>query len=273
MDLLNPFAVLVVGFGSGVLSGMFGVGGAVLTTPGIRAFGATPIEAIGSTIPAMLPGALSGAYRYARAGLVDWRIALTSGALGSACAVVGANVSNEVNAHFLLLLTAGLLLWSGVKNLRIPRSQRVVALVGGGAVDTEVRVDRIDGPDRAPDQPIGLIAAIGAASGFLAGLLGVGGGVLMVPAFTGLLRLPAKKAVAASLVSVAMFSVPAMIRHAQLGHINWTYALLLVVAVVPGAQAGAHLTIRGSEQRLRMLMGVLFTVLALGYGAAELQSL
>src|SRR5437870_2734171 len=101
---------------------MFGVGGSVLTTPGIRALGATPIEAIGSTIPAMLPGALSGAFRYARAGLVDWRIALTCGGVGSACAVFGANVSNEANAHFLLLLTAGLLLWSGLNNLRTPRS-------------------------------------------------------------------------------------------------------------------------------------------------------
>jgi uncharacterized membrane protein YfcA len=273
VDLLTPFAVLVVGFGSGVLSGMFGVGGSVLTTPGIRALGATPIEAIGSTIPAMLPGAMSGAVRYARAGLVDWRIALTCGGVGSMFAVVGANASNEANAHFLLLLTAGLLLWSGLSNLRTPRSQRVVAMVGGGAVDSGVRLDDIDDPDLEPEHPIGLIAAIGACSGFLAGLLGVGGGVVMVPAFTGLLKVPAKKAVAASLVSVAMFSVPAMIRHAQLGHISWIYAMLLMVGVIPGAQAGAHFTIRGSEQRLRMLMGALFTVLALGYGAAELHAL
>lgn len=273
MDLLTALAVLVVGVGSGVLSGMFGVGGSVLTTPGIRALGATPIEAIGSTIPAMLPGALSGAYRYARAGLVDWRIALTCGGLGSVCAIFGANVSNEANAHFLLLLTAGLLLWSGLKNLRTPKSQRVVAMVGGGAVDTEVRLDELDDPDGELDHPMGVVAAIGAGSGFLAGLLGVGGGVLMVPAFTGLLKLPAKKAVASSLVAVAMFSVPAMIRHAQLGHISWTYALLLMIGVIPGAQIGAHLTIRGSEHRLRVLMGALFTVLALGYGAAELRAL
>ena len=67
----------------------------------------------------------------------------------------------------------------------------------------------------------------------LAGLLGVGGGVLLVPAYTGLLRLPPKRAVATSLVAVAIFSVPAMITHALLGHIDWAYALPLVIGVIP----------------------------------------
>ena len=119
----------------------------------------------------------------------------------------------------------------------------------------------------------GWIATIGAAAGLLAGLLGVGGGVLLVPAYTGLLRLPAKRAVATSLVAVAIFSVPAMITHAVLGHINWSYALPLVVGVVPGAQVGARLTIHGSEARLRLLMGLFFTVLALAYGGGEVLSL
>jgi hypothetical protein len=274
VSLLSAIAVIVVGFGSGILSGMFGVGGAVLTTPGIRLLGATPVEAIGSTIPAILPGSLSGALRYAKEGLIDYRIALTCGFLGSALAVIGANVSDTVNAHYLLLLTAALLLWSGLKNIRTRRAQRVMAIAGGGPVDAEVATDeltRSDEPSAAA--PLGLIAVIGAASGFLAGLLGVGGGVLMVPAFTGLLKLPPKRAVASSLLAVAIFSVPAMVRHAQLGHIHWGFALLLVVGVIPGAQVGAHLTIAGSDRRLRLLMGAFFTVLAMAYGIGELRSL
>jgi uncharacterized membrane protein YfcA len=114
------------------------------------------------------------------------------------------------------------------------------------------------------------VVVIAVAAGLMAGLLGVGGGVLLVPAFTVLLRLAPKRAVGTSLVAVAMFSVPAMVTHALLGHINWTFALLLVAGVVPGARLGAHLTLRGSEARLRLLMGLFFTVLALAYGASEL---
>src|SRR3954454_23142285 len=117
MGPIEIAAIVLVGFGSGILSGMFGVGGAVLTTPGIRAFGATPIEAVGSTIPAILPGALSGAYRYAKAGMVDWPVAMYSGVFGTAFAVMGAEASDHVNGHYLMLLTAALLLWTGVKNV------------------------------------------------------------------------------------------------------------------------------------------------------------
>jgi uncharacterized membrane protein YfcA len=45
----------VIGFGTGVLSGMFGIGGAVVSTPAIRALGASPLAAVGSTIPSILP--------------------------------------------------------------------------------------------------------------------------------------------------------------------------------------------------------------------------
>ena len=64
----------MVGVGSGVLSGMFGIGGAVASTPAIRVLGATPLEAVGSTIPSILPSAISGGFRYRREQLVQWRI-------------------------------------------------------------------------------------------------------------------------------------------------------------------------------------------------------
>jgi uncharacterized membrane protein YfcA len=269
-------AVIAVGFASGVLSGMFGVGGAVLTTPGIRLLGATPIESVGSTIPAVLPGALSGAWRYTRSHMVDWSVALPSGVLGAGFAVVGAEASDHVNGHYLMLFTAALLLWNGLSNVRShARSPERVAVPVGGTADAE-------GPEvhehahalgHGRAQKSLSVALIGAAAGLLAGLLGVGGGILLVPAYTGLLRMPAKRAVATSLVAVAIFSVPAMITHTLLGHINWAFALPLVVGVVPGAQVGAKVTIHGSETRLRFLMGLFFTVLALLYGAGEILSL
>src|SRR3954470_14488544 len=163
MDLLFVVAVVTVGFASGVLSGMFGVGGAVLTTPGVRVLGASPIEAVGSTLPAILPGALSGAWRYSRAGMVDWQIALPSGLLGSGFAVAGAELSDHVNAHYLMLLTAVLLLWTGVRNVRQHRiaNAPVPVLVGGGAVDD------VPAPELPVRRSLGLIALVGASAGML----------------------------------------------------------------------------------------------------------
>ena len=51
---------MLVGVLTGILSGMFGVGGAVVSTPAVRALGATPLEAVGSTLPSILPSSISG---------------------------------------------------------------------------------------------------------------------------------------------------------------------------------------------------------------------
>jgi uncharacterized membrane protein YfcA len=266
-------AVLVVGFASGILSGMLGVGGAVVTTPGIRGLGASPLEAVGSTLPAVLPGAISGAWRYSREKLVDWHVAVPSGLLGSGFAVAGAELSDHVNAHYLMIMTAALLLYTGLRNVRahvVAPGRALVAVALGGPPMHESVVDE---PVERTNAPTVVVGLIGAAAGMLAGLLGVGGGLLLIPAYTVALRMPPKRAVATSLVAVAMFSIPAMVTHALLGHINWAFALLLTVGVVPGAQVGAKLTIGGSEAQLRFLMGLFFTVLAVVYGGAELAAL
>lgn len=273
MSPLLILFVVVLGFASGVLSGMFGIGGALVTTPGLRVLGATPLEAVGSTVPAILPGALSGAWHYSRARMVDWHVALPSGLLGSGFAVLGAELSDHVNGHYLMFLTAGMLFVNGLNSVRHEVQYRAIvrAAVPVGAAPVAEAV-----PSPSPAPPITAlapIAAVGAVAGLLAGLLGVGGGVLLVPAYTTLLRIPPKRAVATSLVAVAMLSVPAMITHTLLGHINWAYALPLVVGVIPGAQVGARLTLGASEHRLRLRMGVFFTALAVVYGVGELLSL
>jgi uncharacterized membrane protein YfcA len=273
VDAATLVGALVVGFAAGVLSGMFGVGGAVITTPGIRALGASPIYAVGSTIPAILPGAITGTFRYTRAGLVDWRIGLVCGISGSVLAIGGAKVSDVVDARWLMVLTAAILAWSGVVIIRRSRARiAVVADTGGGSSGPASSEDVASADEAGPteEHAISSLAGIGALSGFVAGLLGVGGGVIMMPLFTTVLRIPARIAVASSLVAVAIFSIPAMITHTLLGHIDWEFALPLLVGTVPGAWLGSRLTIGSSEQRVELLLGVFFIVVAFLFGGGEL---
>jgi len=277
-------ATLAVGFCAGVLSALLGVGGAVVTTPAVRVLGATPIEAVGSTVPAILPGAISGSIRYAREGLVDWSLALGLGISGAVFALGGAWVSSLVDGRVLMVFTAALMLWSGVSVLRGRDRPRAAAgsaaerdgrsaPTPGVGVDAGPKVLRGDRSDRTERRSGWLVGLVGAGSGFVAGLLGVGGGIIMVPAMAGPLRIPMKKAVASSLVAVAIFSVPALGAHVVLGHVNWAFALPLMLGVVPGAQVGARLTIGASELALRRLFGVLVVLLALVYGGSELAAL
>lgn len=253
---------VLAGFVSGVLSAMMGIGGAVVTTPAVRVLGGTPIEAVGSTIPAILPGAISGAWRYARAGLVQWRLALPLGVSGSVLAVVGARLSDEVSGRVLMVLTATVMLWSGASVVH-----KVRRAAPDGA-DPEPSAQAIAARDSIP-----LLAAAGSAAGFVAGLLGVGGGIVLVPVLTGVLHLPMRRAVASSLVGVAIFQVPALLTHVWLGHVNWAYAVPLMLGALPGAQLGAHVTIGATDRAVRLGFGALIVVLAVLYGASEIRGI
>ncbi len=255
-----PVAVLA-GFGAGVLSALLGIGGAVVTTPVVRVLGGTPIEAVGSTVPAIVPGAISGAWRYAREGMVEWRIALTLGVTGAVAAVLGALTSDVVNGRILMVLTAAVMLWAGTSVVLKLRN-------GGGAA-----MDDDPGEEEGVRSSWPLVGLLGAAAGFVAGLLGVGGGIVLVPVLAGPLRVPMRRAVASSLVAVATFQVPALVTHVWLGHVNWALALPLMAGVVPGAQVGARLTVAATDRTIRMLFGVLIIVLATVYGFTEVRGL
>lgn len=315
-ELLVVIWTVAVGVVAGILSALLGVGGAVITTPAVRVLGASPIEAVGSTVPAILPSAVVGSIRYAREGLVVWRVALGMGIAGSASAFVGARVSGAIGGRVLMVVTAAMMLWSGISVVRGGRDRDdpeggasgggtapVPAEVGPGAgpagspagsatqpahghhvldelagvEQTETDVALAGHPataaDVVPRHSLALIAALGACAGFVAGLLGVGGGVVMVPVMTGPLRFPMKAAVASSLVAVAIFSVPALVTHAVLGHIDWLFALPLMVGVVPGARIGSRLTVAASDRTIRMAFGALIVVLAFVYGVSEASAL
>lgn len=253
--LLRDALTLVAGLATGALSAAFGVGGAVISTPAIRALGAPAAIAVGTTLPSILPSAAIGTARYVREGLVDWRVvawAVPSGVVGS---VLGSLGSREVpgDGHVLMLLTAGLVAFTALRMTRPPPPEHV------------------DGSANLPGAA--LLAGIGFAAGALSGLLGVGGGIVMVPGFTELARIPLRKTIATSLVCVGLLAIPGTITHALLDEIDWRFASLLAVAVVPGARLGAAATMRATDRRLRLTVATFLGAIALVYAIGELIAL
>ena len=245
---------LVAGLATGALSAAFGVGGAVISTPAIRALGASATIAIGTTLPSILPSAATGTVRYAREQLVDWRVvawAVPAGIVGS---VGGSLLSHVVpgDGHLLMLLTAALLAYTAVRMTRPPRV--------------------VEGEHETANDGA-LLAAIGFAAGGLSGLLGVGGGIVMVPGFSELAHVPLRKTIATSLACVGCLAIPGTITHALLGDIDWRFAALLTLAVVPGAQLGAWLTLRSSDRRLRLAVAAFLGAIAVVYAFGELLAL
>ena len=381
--LLRDVLALLLGFLTGVLSALFGIGGAIVSNPGLRALGAAPLVAVGTTLPSILPGAISGTLRYRREGLIDWRLIAPAAAAGLLAVVGGSLLSHAVpgQGHLLLLLIAVLLAFTawrtaftgpstarehdgppttragesgaggrgaggrgaegsgaegsegrdreagdggagdgGAGDSREHPTSRSATLPLRGASPRRVGLSRADAPGqgspgqgspqgspgqgapgqgaRGPGAPgpgapgsgsgtgaaagssggLGsrqrwIAAGIGLVAGLLSGLLGIGGGVIMVPAFSELLSMSLKSAIATSLVCVGIFGVPATITHAFLGDIDWRLAILLAIGVIPGARIGAALTIRTAERRLRLAVGVFLALVALAYFVTETRAL
>lgn len=249
---------------TGVLSAAFGVGGAVVSTPAIRALGASAAVAVGTTLPSILPSAISGTLRYAREGLIDRRAVKLTAPAGIVASVGGSLLSKVIpgEGHWLMLLTAALL---GVTAWRMSRTPEERPLEGEDAVLAEEA--------RRRDQKPGVLVGVGVVSGLLSGLLGVGGGIVMVPGFSELAGMPLKTSIATSLACVGLFAIPGTITHAALDGIDWRFALLLAVGVVPGARLGAAAAIRARDHRLRLAVAAFLGAVAVAYGAGELLAL
>jgi uncharacterized protein len=279
---------LLAGLGTGVLSGMFGVGGAVVSTPAIRVLGATPLESVGSTLPSVIPSAVSGSLRYLRERLIIGRVALWTSVAGLGASVGGALLAGTIpgGGHVLMLITAGLIAFTAYRLADAPQSppppthspldvEDPVGDLARPATDLETISEREPVRSRPEDRRVELwrLGVIGVAAGGLSGLLGLGGGTIMVPAFAAWVRLTIKEAVATSLLCVGALAVPGTITHAFLGNINWAFAIPLCIAVIPGARIGAHLAIRASARRLRLTVAIGLGVIAIAYAVGEVIAL
>lgn len=270
-DGLRILATLLVGFVTGIVSAMFGIGGGVVAKPAIRGLGATPLETVGSTLPAVIPSALSGTIRYAREGLVSWPITARVAGLGAVFAVVGALVSEALPGDGRVLMIAVAVV-VGYTAARIALDQ------------TEALASSIDDADhhRTSSGIVGseVVAVangqalvIGAAAGIVSGMLGLGGGIVIVPALARWVGLPIKISVATSLACVGLIAIPGTVTHAILGNINWAFAIPLALGVIPGAWFGAHLTIRADERALRLAVGCVLGAVAIVSGVSEILAL
>jgi uncharacterized protein len=255
VSVADALQAIAIGIVAGVLSGLFGVGGGIVMTPGLDALlPVTPIAAIATPLPVIFPTSITGALSYARAGQVDRRATLSmvpTGLLGSA---VGALATKWVDPTLLLLVTATLLGWQSVGIMR-----------RGGA---SAAADRQETAVAASTY-----AAIGLTAGVVSGLLGIGGGLVMVPLLSGWCRMPLKRALGTSLLTIPALVIPGTVVHAALGHIDWWAALFLTIGAVPGARIGAALALGAAERTLRLVVGGGLLAIAVLYAGLQLVEL
>lgn len=115
---MTLLVALSLGFAAGIVAGMFGVGGGLLFVPTLLALGLGQVEAEATSLAAILPTAIAGAYRQQRYGNIDWRAAIVIGVVSIASVQAGALVALALSEDVLrrlfavlILLVAGQLVW------------------------------------------------------------------------------------------------------------------------------------------------------------------
>jgi hypothetical protein len=242
LDLANLMAI-AAGLVAGLLSGVFGIGGGIVLVPLLGfLLGLGQQDAQGLTLAVLLlPIGLPAVLAYRKRVVIPWRL-VAALIVGFVVTVgPGARVALAMDEPGLRALFAGLVVVAAIQAWRRSTGQP------GQASGV---------PRRARSSWNGLW--IGAAGGFLAGLFGVGGGIVMVPLLVAAMQLDQHEAQAVSLaVMLPPVGIPGVLAYAQArGALPWAIMALVAAGFAVGAFLGARVAVGLRTTRLSRAFSV-----------------
>jgi uncharacterized protein len=267
---VNAFLIMGLGGIVGFLSGMFGVGGGFLITPLLFFIGVPPAVAVATGANQVVASSISGVLAQLRRKGVDFQmgtVLLVGGMLGSAIGVwvfrlmtrLG-QVDLFVQLSYVLFLglIGALMLQESLRSLL--RSRQPGAPIRRSHVHSWVHGLPFKMKFRASGLYISVIppVLVGAAVGFLAAIMGVGGGFILVPAMIYFLGMPTKVVIGTSLFQIIFVTAFTTLMHAVTSQtVDMLLALLLILGGVVGAQIGTRVGVRLKAEQLRILLSLL----------------
>ena len=262
MDLVTGIETAVVGALGGLAGGLFGVGGGIIVIPLLTIlFGSDPNAFQAASLISAIFVSAGAIPRHVRARAIHWRFAMHAAAASLVTVMLGVWLSNAITSPIVIerIFAAFLAYVAAFEAWKIIQARRA----------GPVRPDQADDPSiaaTAPSTPAPAATAtpidaarvepqasiIGGIMGLMAGLLGLGGGVVAVPLIRGLTRFPLREAIA---TSSAMIIVTVVVAAAlKVGSIylmdpppgttaqdRLAYTLILAGLLAPGGLVGARI--------------------------------
>lgn len=230
--------------GIGLVLGIFGSGGSILTVPVLAYLFHQPEKvAIAGSLAVVGSISFVGAMPYAVRRLVDWKSVALFGLPGMAAAYGGAWVAHYLPGGLQLLLFAIVVLAAAAMMIRPARADTPAALLPAWSM------------------PLG-----GIGVGFITGLVGVGGGFMIVPALALLFGVSMHRAVGTSLCIIVLNTLAGF--HKYLGvlearHLSLDWAVLGAIAAIGivGSLAGNYVGTRIPQARLKRVFGLFLLVM------------
>lgn len=238
--------VVAVGLAAGFLSGLFGVGGGILVVPAlVLVLGMDQRLAHGTSLAAIVPIAVSGVAGYATEDSIDWAVVLCLFAGSWLGAVAGTHLLHRLSSRTLAIAFALVMAATAVR-LVVGDSEAI----GRGDLDVAM---------------VAGLVVLGVAAGTLAGLLGVGGGVIMVPGMVLGFDIPAAIAKGTSLAVIIPTALVGTRRNVANGNADLRAAVTVGIAGVVSGFAGSKIAVDLDETLSNRLFAAL-----LAFAAARL---
>lgn len=212
--------LILVGIAGGLLSGLFGIGGGTIIVPALAIWLSMPQKlSAGTSVLAILPTAAVGATTYALQGHVDWIAAI--------CLALGMIIGAQVGAYLLHKLSVDVVQWAFMVFLAA-----IIVTLWFVVPSRDANIDMTF-------WTVALLVVTGFITGILSGILGVGGGVVVVPVlmfFFGANDLIAK---GTSLLMMIPGSISATLGNFKRGNLDWRMALTVGLAASVCVPLGA----------------------------------
>ena len=236
--------VAIIILAASFLFSMLGLGGALIYVPVLKWAGFS-VKEVAIPLALLLNGftTLIALIAYFRNKLVDIKGGLAMTIFAFVFAPLGALVSDKLPVNILLIFFSMAVFVAAGRMLLMSRRPEPKEMM-----PFKKRV--ITG------------AIIGSFAGFVAGLLGIGGGFIMAPLLMWM-GYETKKAAATSALAVTFSSFSGFLGHVAQGHFNWTLTVVLTVAVVIGAFLGSNFMVTKAKlNRVKQVFAVFLFVIA-----------
>ena len=271
-------AVALLGIGVGVVAGMFGVGGGFLLIPVLHVVLGVPLPfAVGAGLAMTIATATGSLLRYRRLGYAETRfdVLLIGGSILGVDA--GARIltrldalghvelaGREVEALKLVVTLGYTVLFSALAaTLWLKRGAEAGAPAAPGPLARIPLPPRTDLPVAGIARVSGpVLGFIGFANGVLAGLLGVGGGILLIPIMLYGYGFDVRRTAGTGILMVLVVAVFGTVQHARLGHVHLGLVTVLMIGAALAAQVGASLTRSLDARTLRRGLAIILLLTA-----------
>ncbi|QPC99295.1 MULTISPECIES: sulfite exporter TauE/SafE family protein [Qipengyuania] len=270
---VNGLWIVALGGLTGILSGLFGVGGGFLTTPLLIFVGVPPTVAAASASTQVTGASVTGVIAHNARGGVDYRM----GAVMIAGGVIGSGIGSLLFRFFrsigqidVVISMLYVVLLGSIGMLMAKES--IELLRGGGSKQVARRRHHplvASLPMRWRFYKSGLYISplapllVGVVVGILTMLMGVGGGFILVPAMLYILGMSANVVVGTSLFNILFVTMATTMMHSLTTKaVDIVLVFLLLVGSVTGAQIGSQIAVKAKPEMLRLILAAIVLVIA-----------